>query len=84
MIVGAARDVPAVEDAVLIPPRDGKPAVLCLVSRASATDIVRELHNRLESGKVPREIRLFDAFPLSHNSKVDRVGLARRIAEETP
>jgi D-alanine--poly(phosphoribitol) ligase subunit 1 len=79
-----------VQDAVVIPRmQDGDPDSLCAFiipqERGNLDDfelsrlLKKELGQRLPAYMVPRIFYFLDKFPLTHNGKVDRRGLAKRL-----
>ncbi|MER0444050.1 hypothetical protein ABR738_05630 [Streptomyces sp. Edi4] len=79
-IESVARDVPGVEQAVLVPPTDRRDMVLCVVTTMSPAEVLRHLGERLDPARVPGHCRVFDRFPLSSNGKTDRARLSRQVA----
>jgi acyl-CoA synthetase (AMP-forming)/AMP-acid ligase II len=80
-IEAAVRDVPGVRDAVVVPPADGRGAVLCAVTSGSAAEVLRALHDRLDSARVPAACLAFATFPLTQTGKLDRQAIARIVEE---
>ncbi|MFE9470508.1 class I adenylate-forming enzyme family protein [Streptomyces griseofuscus] len=79
-IESAARDIPGVDHAVLLPPTDRRDMVLCVVTTLTPTEVLRHLGTLLDPARVPDRCRVFDRFPLSSNGKTDRARLSRQEA----
>ncbi|WP_232534151.1 class I adenylate-forming enzyme family protein [Plantactinospora sp. KBS50] len=76
-IEAAACDIDGVTAAAVLPPADGRDVVLAVVGTLSADDVLRQLGERLEEGKVPPVCHLLPELPLTANGKTDK----RRLAE---
>ncbi|WP_214414790.1 class I adenylate-forming enzyme family protein [Sphaerisporangium fuscum] len=76
-IEAAAREVPGVAEAALVPPDEGRDAVLLVVASISAAKVLRELGERLDSARVPELCRVVDHLPRNSSGKLDRAMLAR-------
>ncbi|MEU3032363.1 class I adenylate-forming enzyme family protein [Streptomyces incarnatus] len=79
-IESAARNIPGVDHAVLLPPTDRRDMVLCVVTTLTPTEVLRRLGTLLDPARVPDLCRVFDRFPLSSNGKADRARLSRQEA----
>ena len=83
-VEAAARDVPGVGDAALLPPTDGHDMVLFAVvepdSGLDAAGLAHRLGERLEKAKVPADCRLLPELPLTPNGKTDK----RRLGTLVP
>ncbi|KIZ18068.1 peptide synthetase [Streptomyces natalensis ATCC 27448] len=77
-IESAARDIPGVDHAVLLPPTDRRDMVLCVVTTLTPAEVLRHLGTLLDPARVPDQCRVFDRFPLSANGKTDRAWLSRQ------
>ncbi len=75
----AANAVPGVRDAVLLPPRDGREAVLFVSADLAPEAVLGLLRVSLEAAKVPRECRVVDSMPLGRNGKIDKAALAELV-----
>lgn len=75
-VEAAALDVPGVELAAVLPPREHDAARLAVTGEVSVETLLRELGNRLEDHKLPGECHVVPAIPLGVNGKVDKSGLA--------
>jgi acyl-CoA synthetase (AMP-forming)/AMP-acid ligase II len=73
----AANAVPGVRRAVVLPPKGGDEAVLCVIANLSPDAVLRGLRETLEPAKIPPSCQVFESLPLSPNGKVDRAVLAR-------
>jgi acyl-CoA synthetase (AMP-forming)/AMP-acid ligase II len=76
-VEAAARRVPGVEHAAVLPPRDGRPALLVAVGSLPADDVLVAMRAEIEEYKIPQRCVVLDTLPLTRNGKVDR----RRLAE---
>ena len=75
-VEAAAVDVTGVRQASVLPPRDGRGAVLFVVGDRTAGEVLRELALRLETAKVPSACQVVESLPLTPNGKPDRARLA--------
>ncbi|MCP2330324.1 class I adenylate-forming enzyme family protein [Actinoalloteichus caeruleus] len=80
-IEAAARQVPEVTDAVVVPPAGGRDAVLFAVTELGSHQVLRELRRFLEAAKVPATCRTLPAFPVAGTGKTDRAALRALAAE---
>jgi acyl-CoA synthetase (AMP-forming)/AMP-acid ligase II len=78
-VEAAARRVPGVEQAAVLPPRDGRPAVLAVVTALSAPAVLLGMREQIEEFKVPRHCVVLEAIPLTRNGKVDRTTLLTEV-----
>jgi amino acid adenylation domain-containing protein len=83
-VEAAAMDVPGVELAAVLPPKDGHGARLAVRGDITVDRLTKELLTRLEEQKLPAECRVVEAIPLSVNSKIDRRALAASWNDGTP
>lgn len=81
-IEAAALDVPGVELAALLPPDDSGGARLAVAGDLRVPYLVEQLGDRLEEQKLPSQVVVLDALPLSVNGKVDKKGLAELLARQ--
>lgn len=72
----AASDVTGVSEVALLPPADGRGAVLVFSGSASAADVLSGLRERLEDYKMPESVMTIERMPLTTNGKIDRRALA--------
>ena len=75
----AALDVEGVDQAALVPYVDDKGAVLFTQGSAEPEDLLLQLHQRLESSKVPDRIVRIGLFPLTANGKIDKKQLKEQF-----
>ena len=68
----AALDIPGVAEAALVPPLDGRGPRLFVSGGVGRAEVVAGLHERLEPHKVPDEVAVLDAMPLTSNGKIDK------------
>ncbi|WP_433544637.1 class I adenylate-forming enzyme family protein (plasmid) [Streptomyces sp. CA-294286] len=80
-VEAAARRVGGVEQAAVLPPADGSPAILVMVSERGPADVLDAMREEIEEFKVPRRCVPLPALPLTRNGKVDRKALAREVAD---
>jgi acyl-CoA synthetase (AMP-forming)/AMP-acid ligase II len=81
-IEAAACDVPGVTDAAVMPPADGKDAVLYVVASIPPGDVLRGLRSRLDPAKIPPTCRSVTSLPHGSTGKLDRAALTRLEREE--
>jgi len=83
-VESAAREVPGVRDAVVVP--DGSRTALVGFVLADpgtgAEDVRAELGRRLPAAHVPARVRILEHFPLTFSGKVDRNQLTAAADEE--
>jgi acyl-CoA synthetase (AMP-forming)/AMP-acid ligase II len=70
--------IPGVDEAVIVPPRDGGPLALYAVSRLAAPELLVELKGLVGQQKLPDVCYVVDSLPRGPNGKVDRAALRRR------
>ncbi|ONI91079.1 AMP-dependent synthetase [Saccharothrix sp. ALI-22-I] len=74
-VEAAARRVPGVERAAVIPPLDGLPALLVVVGESTPDEVLRRMRAEIEEFKIPRRCVIVESLPLTRNGKVDRKAL---------
>ncbi|MER6472402.1 class I adenylate-forming enzyme family protein [Streptomyces collinus] len=79
-VEAAARRVEGVEQAAVLPPGDGSPAVLVVVCDRAPADVLDAMREEIEEFKVPGRCVPLAALPLTRNGKVDRKALAQEVA----
>lgn len=77
----AARRVAGVESAVVLPPKDGRPAVLVVVTGHEPRHVLAEMRQEIEEFKIPGRCLVADRLPLNGNGKVDRKAVAAMLVE---
>ncbi|MEV1026114.1 class I adenylate-forming enzyme family protein [Streptomyces sp. NPDC050264] len=80
-VEAAARRVPGVTAAAVLPPQRPAPALLFAVGGLSASEVLRGMREEIEEFKIPRHCLVLDALPLTGNGKVDRKALAALTEE---
>lgn len=83
-IEAAAREVPRVTGASLVPPDEHVGAMLFVTGDVDAADVIAGLRDRLEDSKMPEVVTVIEALPLTEHGKVDKSALRarRRTAAE--
>lgn len=76
-IEAAALDIPAVAEAIVLPPRDNSDAVIYVVAPLTPVQVIRALRERLAPAKVPDRCQVLERLPRGSNGKIDRAALAR-------
>ncbi|RSN54420.1 hypothetical protein DMH01_36370 [Amycolatopsis sp. WAC 04182] len=71
-VEGAAADVDGVTEAALLPPREGRPAVLAVTGSLDEAKLRAELNRRLEPHKVPDRLLVLTEIPHGVNGKIDK------------
>ncbi|MDT0266096.1 AMP-binding protein [Streptomyces sp. DSM 44915] len=82
-IEAAALLVEGVTAAAVLPPAQGRGAVLCLVTSRRPEEVTGELVALIGPTKVPAVSRVLPELPLTGNGKTDRARLAQQLAETT-
>ena len=75
-VEAAALDIPGVERAAALPPREDHGARLAVSGSISLERLLKELRLRLEPSKIPADCLVLDALPLTTNGKSDRRAIA--------
>ncbi|WP_405518361.1 class I adenylate-forming enzyme family protein [Streptomyces canus] len=83
-IEAAARAVPGVTEAAVLPPLDGRDAALFVVASVPETEVLRQLRTLLDAQKVPGVCRTVGELPRQSNGKLDRVALRSLLTEVSP
>ena len=78
-VEAAARRIPQVSGAAVLPPQDGKPALLAVVSELPTDDLLALMREQIEPFKVPRRCVRLPELPVNGNGKVDRRRLASLV-----
>jgi acyl-CoA synthetase (AMP-forming)/AMP-acid ligase II len=78
-VEAAARRVPGVDLAAVLPPLDGRPAVLAVVTGLPPATVLAAMRDEIEEFKVPRRCVVVDELPLTRNGKVDRKALGEEV-----
>jgi amino acid adenylation domain-containing protein len=78
----AACDVTGVKAAAVLPPAGTRDAVLFVVASVPPAEVLRQLRERIEDGKVPSICEVLDELPLTANGKTDKHALASRLDEQ--
>lgn len=81
-VEAAATRVRGVRAACAVPPSDGGDgATLVVASALSPAQVLAALLDQVEENKAPRRCLVLPALPTTPNGKIDRIGLARLVAE---
>ncbi|HEY9416980.1 MAG TPA: class I adenylate-forming enzyme family protein [Pseudonocardia sp.] len=81
-VEAAARRVPGVDLAAVLPPLDGQPSVLAVVTGSTADAVLLRLRAEIEEFKIPRQCVVVDRLPLTRNGKVDRAVLRAEVSHD--
>jgi acyl-coenzyme A synthetase/AMP-(fatty) acid ligase len=82
-IEAAARDVPGVIDAVVVPPSHDRDAVIVAVTQLTSKQVLQALRERLNPEKVPTVCRIVTDIPRLPNGKIDRVAVSVALEGES-
>ncbi|MEU6705568.1 class I adenylate-forming enzyme family protein [Streptomyces wuyuanensis] len=82
-VEAAARRVPGVGAAAVLPPQGPAPALLFAVGRLPSAEVLQGMREQIEEFKIPRHCLVVDSLPLTGNGKVDRKALAALTEEAT-
>jgi acyl-CoA synthetase (AMP-forming)/AMP-acid ligase II len=80
-VEAAARRLPEVSSATVLPPTEDRPAVLVAVSAQAPEDILDGMRQEIEEFKIPGRCVVVDRIPLTGNGKVDRKAVAALLVE---
>jgi len=80
-VEAAARRVPGVRQAVVLPPAGAVPAALLAVTDLTADEVLAGMREQVEEFKIPQRCLVLPDLPLTPNGKVDRRTLAARLGE---
>ncbi|MFG2757239.1 class I adenylate-forming enzyme family protein [Streptomyces wuyuanensis] len=80
-VEAAARRVPGVGAAAVLPPQGPVPALLFAVGRLPSAEVLQGMREQIEEFKIPRHCLVVDSLPLTGNGKVDRKALAALTEE---
>ncbi|MCD2116034.1 MULTISPECIES: class I adenylate-forming enzyme family protein [Rhodococcus] len=80
-IAAAVERVPGIREVVVIPPRGDRELAVVVTGSVSASDVVDDLHRRLEPQKVPGLCVVVDRMPLTANGKIDTRRVIREFEE---
>lgn len=81
-VEAAARRIPQVSAAAVLPPQDGKPALLAVVSELRTDELLALMREQIEPFKVPRRCARLPELPVNGNGKVDRRRLASLVSAD--
>jgi acyl-CoA synthetase (AMP-forming)/AMP-acid ligase II len=79
-IEAAAREVPGVADAAVVPPVVGTELVVYVVGAVTPIEVLRGLRDRLDAAKVPSVCRVVRSIPRGATGKIDRAALAGALS----
>ncbi|MCF3103091.1 acyl--CoA ligase [Streptomyces roseoverticillatus] len=82
-VEAAARRVPGVSAAAVLPPQGTTPALLFAVGEPTPAEVLQGMREQIEEFKIPGRCLIVDALPLTGNGKVDRKALAALTPEVT-
>lgn len=80
-VEAAARKVPGVVSAAVLPPTGDRPAVLAVTGELTGDEVRRRMPRHIEAFKVPRRCVNLPELPVNGNGKIDRKRLAFLIQE---
>ncbi|MCY9787250.1 acyl--CoA ligase [Nocardiopsis sp. EMB25] len=79
-VEAAAHRVEGVDSAIVLPPADGRPAQLAVISSIPKEEVLERMRQEIEEFKVPRICVRLDDLPTNGNGKIDRARLADLIS----
>lgn len=82
-VEAAARRIPGVGAAAVLPPQGPAPALLFAVGELPPAEVLQGMREQIEEFKIPRHCLVVDALPLTGNGKVDRKALTALTEEAT-
>ena len=80
-VEAAARRVPGVDSAAVLPPGDGRPATLMVVADRVPEQVLDAMREEIEEFKIPRRCLAVERLALTGNGKIDRKALAALVVE---
>ncbi|WP_243761030.1 class I adenylate-forming enzyme family protein [Streptomyces sp. YIM 98790] len=80
-VEAAARRVPGVRSAAVLPPSAEHPAVLVAVTDQAPARVLDGMRGQIEVFKIPARCLVVDRLPVNGNGKVDRKRLAALVTE---
>lgn len=78
-VEAAARRVTGVERAAVLPPQDGRAAVLAVVGDVAPHQVLVDMREEIEEFKIPTRCVVLPELPLTRNGKVDRKALLGEV-----
>jgi acyl-CoA synthetase (AMP-forming)/AMP-acid ligase II len=81
-VEAAARRVPGVVSAAVLPPEGDRSSVLAVAADITAEDVRKRMRDHIEPFKIPRHCVRFDDLPVNGNGKVDRKRLVAMVAQQ--
>ncbi|MEE1927853.1 class I adenylate-forming enzyme family protein [Streptomyces sp. TRM 70351] len=81
-VEAAARALPGVDEAAVLVPAPGRPAVLVTTGTAAPQETAAQLGQRVERYKVPPRCHALDRLPTNANGKTDKKKLAAMLEED--
>jgi acyl-CoA synthetase (AMP-forming)/AMP-acid ligase II len=80
-VEAAARRVPGVASAVVLPPDGDRPAVLVVTGQVTPAEVAVLMRDEIEEFKIPHRCVVAPELPLTGNGKVDRKALLREVVD---
>lgn len=81
-VEAAARRVPGVEAAAVLPPTASRPSLLFVAGAITPAEVLCGLREQIEEYKIPGRCLVLDELPLTGNGKVDRRALEAEEADD--
>ncbi|MFJ8603644.1 class I adenylate-forming enzyme family protein [Streptomyces shenzhenensis] len=80
-VEAAARRVPGVQSAAVLPPHEERPALLFVTGDVEGRQVLEGMREQIEEFKIPPRCLVLAELPLTGNGKVDRKALGALAAE---
>ncbi|HET8661165.1 MAG TPA: class I adenylate-forming enzyme family protein [Micromonosporaceae bacterium] len=78
-VEAAARRVPGVAGAAVLPPRSGGTALLVVAGTLAPEEVLIRMRDEIEEYKIPHRCLVVDALPVTDRGKVDRTALLAAV-----
>ncbi|MEV0232212.1 AMP-binding protein [Nonomuraea sp. NPDC050786] len=82
-IEAAAREIPGVSEAAVVPPAPGREAALLVIASLTPVEVLRALRARLDASRTPSVCRVVARLPRNTSGKLDRAALPELLMPES-
>jgi acyl-CoA synthetase (AMP-forming)/AMP-acid ligase II len=81
-VEAAARRIPGVVSAAVLPPEGDRASVLAVAADITADDVRERMRDHIEPFEIPRHCVRLDGLPVNGNGKIDRKRLVGLVAQQ--